>query len=220
MKLLLVRHGNTFGPGDRVVWVGANEDIPLVEKGEAQARALGEALRAAGIAPDAMVCGPLKRTRRAAELVMAELGLDGAPRVDERLREIDYGPWGGLDESEVAERFGPGAAAELNAWRTQSRWPTQTVTWRPGETAIIENVRALVGELEGELGPAGTAIVCSSNGILRYFLELTDDGLAAAVAKGTAKMGTGAASLLEVADGGARVLFWGLKAGERIPPFQ
>ena len=47
-KILLARHGNTFGPGDRIVWVGAQEDLPLVEKGEEQARALGNALRGAG----------------------------------------------------------------------------------------------------------------------------------------------------------------------------
>ena len=38
VELLLVRHGNTFGPGDAVTWVGAREDLPLVESGEAQAR--------------------------------------------------------------------------------------------------------------------------------------------------------------------------------------
>lgn len=57
-KILLARHGNTFGPGDTPVWVGAKEDLPLVESGEAQARALGEALAAAGLTPGRIVCGP------------------------------------------------------------------------------------------------------------------------------------------------------------------
>ena len=33
IELLLVRHGNTFAPGDRVVWVGKGQDLPLVESG-------------------------------------------------------------------------------------------------------------------------------------------------------------------------------------------
>ena len=47
IELLLVRHGNTFSPGDRVSWVGRGEDLPLVESGRAQASALGATLRAA-----------------------------------------------------------------------------------------------------------------------------------------------------------------------------
>ncbi len=29
MLLLLARHGNTFNKGDKVVWVGAQTDLPL-----------------------------------------------------------------------------------------------------------------------------------------------------------------------------------------------
>ena len=50
MDILFARHGNTFGPGDKVVWVGRETDLPLVEKGLAQAEAAGQALVRAGLA--------------------------------------------------------------------------------------------------------------------------------------------------------------------------
>ena len=37
---------------------------------EAQARALGEALAASGLTPGRIVCGPLKRTRRATDIAL------------------------------------------------------------------------------------------------------------------------------------------------------
>lgn len=220
MRLLLVRHGNTFAPGDKVVWVGANEDLPLVGAGIAQAEALGRALAPAGLIPTRVICGPLKRTRTHAEAVMAAAGLAGNAEVDTRLREIDYGPWGGLTDAEIEDRFGADAAQELAQWQSMSRWPRDTVTWRPGEAAIRDQLRALVADLVDDLagnpssGPGGDDLVllCSSNGILRYFLEFTEGGLARAVAAGNHKMATGAASLLDFQGTRAEVVFWNRKA--------
>ena len=38
--LIIARHGNTFDKGDIPTRVGARTDLPLVEKGRAQAKAL------------------------------------------------------------------------------------------------------------------------------------------------------------------------------------
>ena len=43
--LIIARHGNTFNPGDTPTRVGKHTDMPLVEKGEAQGRALGRYLK-------------------------------------------------------------------------------------------------------------------------------------------------------------------------------
>ncbi|MDT8287890.1 MAG: histidine phosphatase family protein [Elusimicrobiales bacterium] len=217
MKLLLVRHGNTFAAGETPVRVGANEDLPLTAEGEAQARAFAAALRESGLRPDVFVTGPLKRTRRHTEIIMAELGTSGAAEIDPRLTEIDYGPWGGLSDAEIVARFGPVAARELEAWEKESRWPAETARWAPGAETVTRNIAALKAELAARLGADGTALICSSNGILRYFLELAPGGLAAAQARGQAKMATGAASLLRVADDTVRVLFWNARAGTRLP---
>ena len=53
---------------------------PLTAGGRAQARALGERLRADGVKPEAVVCSPLLRARETA----SALGL-GEPAIDERL---------------------------------------------------------------------------------------------------------------------------------------
>lgn len=217
MRLYLVRHGNTFEAGETPVRVGANEDLPLTREGEAQARRLGEVLNDAGVVLDTAVTGPLQRTRRHAEIVLECLGSGLSPAIDVRLKEIDYGVWGGLSDEEIVRRFGPRAADELAAWERDSRWPTETAEWRPGAATVRANLRALTAELEATLGEAGTALVCSSNGILRYFLELTPGGLAEAQTTGRAKMGTGAVSMLDVRDGSARVAFWNLKAGTALP---
>lgn len=213
MKLLLVRHGNTFAPGDTPVRVGANEDLPLTAEGEAQALALAEQLATANLCPDVFICGPLKRTRHHTDIIMTHLAAPGSATIDARLTEIDYGPWGGLSDDQIVARFGTQAEQELRAWDEKSEMPA---TWAPRPAEITANLRALTNEIAAATG-GGTALICSSNGILRFFLELTADGLAHHQAAGRAKMSTGAASMLEITDGTARVLFWNLKAGSALP---
>lgn len=217
MRLLLVRHGNTFEAGETPVRVGANEDLPLTATGEDQAHALAVQLQASAIRPDLFICGPLMRTRRHTEIVMADLAAPGAAEIDPRLTEIDYGPWGGMGDQDIVARFGPAAARELAAWEKESRWPTETARWMPGAETVTRNLRNLTAELAGRLGADETALICSSNGILRYFLELTPEGLAEHQAAGKAKMATGAAALLDVTDKDVRVLFWNIKAGTPLP---
>ena len=217
MKLLLVRHGNTFEAGETPVRVGANEDLPLTAAGENQAHALASQLKASAIRPDLFVCGPLKRTRRHTEIVIADIAAPGAAEIDPRLTEIDYGAWGGMSDSDIIARFGPAAARELEAWEKESRWPTESARWMPGAETVMRNLRGLTAELEARMDADETALVCSSNGIMRYFLELTRDGLTGHQAAGKAKMATGAVSMLDVTDGAARVLFWNVAAGAPLP---
>lgn len=217
MRLLLVRHGNTFEAGQTPVRVGANEDMPLTTAGEDQAHALAGALKKTTIRPGLFVCGPLKRTRRHTDILMADLAASGTAEIDPRLTEIDYGPWGGLSDPEIIDRFGPQAARELDAWEKESRWPTETAQWMPGADTVRRDIKNLTTDLSARLGTNDTALVCSSNGILRYFLDLTPEGLAGHQAAGNAKMATGAVSLLDVVDGHGRILFWNIKAGMVLP---
>ena len=73
MRLVIVRHAEAAS--------GQPDELrPLTAGGRAQARALGERLRADGVEPEAVVCSPLLRARETA----AALGL-GTPSIDERL---------------------------------------------------------------------------------------------------------------------------------------
>ena len=197
-KILLARHGNTFGPGDKVVWVGAKEDLPLVEKGEQQAAALGEALRDAGLTPAHIICGPLKRTRRAAEIVSELTGFGGEIRIDERLREIDYGSWGGKSCDEIIAEFGAEAREE---WDLHHRRPP-SADWSPSEDTLRSNAlasMAAAAELDG------LTVVITSNGILRYMYNALTGPDA------DVKVKTGNTCAVDISgDGGSR-LFWNEK---------
>ncbi len=196
-RILLARHGNTFAPGDKVVWVGAREDLPLVETGEAQAEALGEALKEAGLTPGRIICGPLKRTRRAAEIVAALTGFSGEIAIDDRLREIDYGNWGGKSNDEIKAEFGAEALAE---WDQHHRRPAGA-DWSPSEADLETNALASMRDAAAQ----DLTLVITSNGILRYMYAATTGPEAEA----KVKTGNVCAVAFDGADG--QRLFWNEK---------
>ena len=108
MRLLLARHGETAWNAEGRYQ--GREDIALSATGEAQARALGERLRALRI--DRAVASPLSRARRTAELA---LGPDRASllSIDAGLMEIAHGSWEGLLAPEIRERD----PERARAWR-------------------------------------------------------------------------------------------------------
>lgn len=106
--LVLVRHGETiWHDGNRYT---GRSDIPLSEHGHRQAEWLGRWAGTAGL--DAVWVSPLGRARDTAKPVAAATGL--APRVDERLVELDFGEGEGLTGREMSERF-PEARQAFNA---------------------------------------------------------------------------------------------------------
>ena len=193
-KILLARHGNTFGPGDTPVWVGAKEDLPLVESGEAQAQALGEAVAAAGLALGRIVCGPLKRTRRAAQIVAERAGFSGTPQIDERLTEIDYGSWGGKSNAQIVAEFGEKA---LETWDLHHRRP-EGADWSPDEETLKANALAAMRDAASD----PLTLVVTSNGILRYMHAALKG------ADGNAKVKTGNVCAADITGDAGRRLFW------------
>jgi len=199
-RILLARHGNTFGPGDTPVWVGAREDLPLVESGEAQARALGDALKGAGITPARLICGPLKRTRRAAEIVGGLTGFAGAVEIDVRLTEIDYGSWGGKSNAQIIAEFGQDA---LDCWDKRHTRP-DGVDWSPSDADLKAN--ALAAMADAATTRSGLALVITSNGILRYMhAALSGDD-------GNAKVKTGNLCGADLEGTAGSRLFWNEKS--------
>ena len=198
-RILLARHGNTFGPGDTPVWVGAKEDLPLVESGEVQARALGGALADAGIIPSRIICGPLKRTRRAAEIVGALTGCSGTEMIDERLKEIDYGSWGGKSNDEIIAEFGQEA---LDCWDKHHRRPPGA-DWSPAEDVLEANALAAMRQAAKE----DLTLVITSNGVLRYmYAALTGP-------EASAKVKTGHICAVQFEGDAGERLFWNEKPG-------
>lgn len=203
MLLILARHGNTFGPGDTPVWVGANEDLPLVERGLEQSREIGRALKDAGIVPDRILAGPLKRTRTGAALAGEQCGFSGEIEIDVRLKEIDYGVWGGKSDDEIAQDWGAGA---VEAWRERSI-PPAGAGWSPDPATIAANARAVFNAVTIERAEDHAVLLVSSNGILRYFHAL----LAGAEAPPEdAKVKTGHMGAARVSGREARLVCWNL----------
>jgi broad specificity phosphatase PhoE len=103
----LVRHGQTASSA-RMAYSGRS-DIPLTDAGREQARQAARQLAGAGV--DAVVTSPLGRARDTGQAIA---DATGAPlSADERLTEVDYGPFEGLDRAGARELIG----APFEAWR-------------------------------------------------------------------------------------------------------
>ncbi|MEV4470182.1 histidine phosphatase family protein [Nonomuraea sp. NPDC049504] len=61
--LIVLRHAKAASVPGLVDW-----ERPLTDQGEQDAKRAGEEIRAAGLAPDVVLCSPAARTRRTAEL--------------------------------------------------------------------------------------------------------------------------------------------------------
>ncbi|MFE2501982.1 bifunctional RNase H/acid phosphatase [Streptomyces rubiginosohelvolus] len=107
--LVLLRHGETaLTPEKRFSGSGGTDpELSAVGRGQAE-RAAGH-FAALGTVEE-IVSSPLRRCRETAAAVAARLGLD--VRIDESLRETDFGAWEGLTFGEVRKRYGD----DLTAW--------------------------------------------------------------------------------------------------------
>ncbi|WP_336051411.1 bifunctional RNase H/acid phosphatase [Streptomyces sp. CA2R101] len=106
---VLLRHGETpLTPEKRFSGSGGT-DPALSAAGRRQAEATAAALAARGTI-QAVVSSPLRRCRETAGAVADRLGLE--VRIEEGLRETDFGAWEGLTFAEVRERH----PDDLDAW--------------------------------------------------------------------------------------------------------
>jgi probable phosphoglycerate mutase len=113
-RLILVRHGATAWNAEGRYTT--RSDIPLSPAGLEQARTTAAALAGEGI--DRVFCSPLARARETGRIIV-EAQLNGRPEmvVDERLTEIDAGPFEGLTPAEIDA----GPLREAHArWRADS----------------------------------------------------------------------------------------------------
>lgn len=204
MQLLLVRHGNTFGPGDKIIRVGSQNDLPLVEKGEAQARDVARFIKDNQIQAKVIFCSSLQRTKSFAQIIIDQLNLKFSPVIDDCLSELDYGDWSGLTNEEIIEQFGE---EEFNAWEEKSQMP-EKANWGSSETETIQNINTFIEKLENDFQGDETIIVVSSNGLLRYFLKLIPGEFEKRITNNTFKMKTSHISKLIYDNNQWHTEFW------------
>ncbi|MFE9378461.1 bifunctional RNase H/acid phosphatase [Streptomyces sp. NPDC006855] len=107
--LLLLRHGETALTPEKRFSGSGGTDPELSAAGRGQAERAAEHFAALGTVQE-IVSSPLRRCRETAAVVAARLRL--GVRIDEGLRETDFGAWEGLTFAEVRERY----ADDLTAW--------------------------------------------------------------------------------------------------------
>jgi probable phosphoglycerate mutase len=160
-EIWLVRHAEPSHAGVRYL------DEGLSERGRAQARALGRALRAAAV--DAAWTSPLPRARETAALALESSGIEA--RVEPCLAEGSYGDFEGLAAEEARARhpsffrLGPGVVARLAA---------TGATAPGGESREAFVARALAARrlVEAALErPGGITVAFSHGGLLNYLLQ-------------------------------------------------
>jgi broad specificity phosphatase PhoE len=158
-RLFLVRHGETdWNAAGRLL---SYTDRALNERGERQAAALATDL--AGVHWEQAFSSPLVRARRTAEVILAARA-DAPPlRVDERLREMDFGPYEGWSEAEL--EADPVAAA-------RRRDGAQIPGVEP-EAAVADRAAGFVASL----GHAGGATLVVGHGRMLRILMATVLGL-------------------------------------------
>ncbi|MFG1678200.1 bifunctional RNase H/acid phosphatase [Micromonospora sp. NPDC049282] len=164
-RLILVRHGET----ERTVQkrYSGRGDVPLTERGRAQARAT--AARVAELAPSvaAVVSSPLSRCTATAEAIAALVG-NPPVRPDDDLIECDFGIWEGRTFAEVRDGW-PG---ELDAWLASTRiGPPEGESF----TAVTERTGRAVDRLRSAY-PGETVVVVSHVSPIKLVLR---DALAA-----------------------------------------
>ncbi len=198
-RIFIIRHGNTFAPGEPPRRIGSRTDLPLVASGRAQARALGDTLAVAGVHPVAVHASPLARAAESAALICSVL--PGAPLVStaEWLSEIDYGPDEGMPESAVIDRVG---AEALAAWSEIAEPPPGWQVDPAERIAAWRRFFATAGD--------GDHLCITSNGAARFAL-LADPALA-----GTElTLRTGAAGLILLEpERPPHLAFWNARPGD------
>lgn len=164
--VLLVRHGLTAATGKALA--GRAPGIPLDDRGQEQARAVGA--RLAGLALDAIVSSPVQRcAETAAAIAAAQDGDDDRPdgrvvRTDERFTECGYGDWTGQPLRKLARE---------PLWRVVQAHPSAARFPGPdGEAMADMQHRAVAGirAWNERFGERARYVVCSHGDVIKAIL--------------------------------------------------
>lgn len=166
LKILIVRHGNTFDKGDVLRRVGLRTDMELSESGRIQCSKLGSQLIKLYPKIDQAFCSELKRTQQTAELILSSYPCIKCPITPlSILNEVDYGEDDGKPESEVKARLGEKA---LQNWDEYTILPDG---WLFDINLTIDGLKTLVDDLANRFQNK-TLLLVTSNGIARFFPKI------------------------------------------------
>ena len=194
---VIVRHGNTFAPGEPARRIGARTDLPLVESGRAQALGLGAHFVDGGWRFDRIMVSPLRRAQETAALVLSSFTSPPDIEICSWLDEIDHGPDENRPEADVVARIGQAALAR---WDRQGIAPAD---WHvDGETRREAWHNFFLGQA------VGVTLLVTSNGAARFGLLATEELAKQAAALPSLKLATGAYGVIATHEAQLRLVDW------------
>ncbi len=206
MNIILARHGNTFEKNETPYWCGSKNDISLTITGKEQAEKLAEHLIVNKLIPDVVYCGPLKRTKEYASIISKICGIKTPPTIDERLNELDYGDWAGLDTKKTIEIYGKDA---VQAWEDNVTWPPKEKgNWGGSQEELIKKIKDLMNDISNKHKNDKNILLVTSNGILKHFWLIYDTDK---IISNNGKVKTGDYCLIQVSEYIKQILKWGIK---------
>jgi len=141
---LLARHGATTYSLEKRFSGSGGMDLPLIELGESQGRALAQEIARRGEAT-AIVSSPLLRTRQTAALIAEETGLEVT--IDDDLAECSFGLWDGHTFAEVREKW----PEEMADWlASTSVAPPEGESFDACQARVRRAVRRLTERFAGQ----------------------------------------------------------------------
>lgn len=161
-RFVVVRHGQSTGNVARRF--SPDPEVDLTEDGIEQARRAGRQIRS-NFSPTHVVSSPYHRTRRTAELIVAELADGVVIEIDEDLREREIGDLAG--EPYRAMRQDP-------TYDAASYWE-----WRPRNGESLEDVEMRVAVVMRRLAaayPDEDTVVVSHGGTILALCAHVDGG--------------------------------------------
>ncbi|MEZ5774791.1 MAG: 2,3-bisphosphoglycerate-dependent phosphoglycerate mutase [Hyphomicrobiaceae bacterium] len=168
--LVLVRHGQSE-------WNLKNlftgwRDPDLTEKGIAEARAAGRALKGMGLGFDIAFTSGLTRAQHTLRLILEEIGQQGLEtRRDQALNERDYGELSGLNKDDARTRWGE---EQVHVWRRSFDVPP------PGGESLKDTAARVLPYYEAEIRPLvleGRRVLVAAHGNSLRALIMSLEGL-------------------------------------------
>ena len=181
-KLVLLRHGeSTWNQENRFTgWT----DVPLTDKGVAEARAAGQLMKKEGFTFDLAFTSVLKRAIKTLWLALEEMDEMWVPTTKSwRLNERHYGALQGLNKAETAQKYGD---EQVKIWRrsydvrpplleqTDERYPAHDPRYKnlasedvPAGECLADTVARVIPYWKGVIVPeieAGRKLIIAAHG--------------------------------------------------------
>jgi len=133
--IYLIRHGETVSNVNNTF--SGITDVELTEKGILQAERIADFLFNEHV--DRIYSSPLKRAKDFARIIQNKIGTKLI--IDQRLMELDYGEWEGMEKNEILEKYG-----EL-----YKKYIDDPESFRPPNSEDLENAENRIMEFWNEI---------------------------------------------------------------------